>query len=94
VESGYLKGLAASRLGNAGLKLGAGRRRKSDRIDPSVGLILEMRIGDKLQRGDTLAVIHAANEEDAQNAEREILRAIELSSDPVETPPDIAGWVE
>ena len=60
VEDGYLKSLAARDLGIAGLKLGAGRLRKSDPIDPAVGLVLQRRVGDRVEKGDVLALIHAS----------------------------------
>jgi pyrimidine-nucleoside phosphorylase len=39
--------------------LGAGREKKSDKIDPAAGLWLKKRIGDKLEKGDPIAVIHS-----------------------------------
>lgn len=92
-ESGYLAGLAARQLGLAGLKLGAGRLRKSDPIDPSVGLIMKKRVGDKLEPGDELALVHAADEESAKAASLEVLRAVSLSAEPVAVEPEIAEWV-
>lgn len=93
-ESGYLKSLAARRLGIAGLKLGAGRLRKSDPIDPAVGLILQRRVGDRLEKGDILCEVHAADADSAAQAEREVLKAALLSPDPVDPPADISEWVE
>lgn len=93
-KAGFLKSLAAKKLGLAGLKLGAGRLRKSDPIDPSVGLVLKKRVGDRLQVGDTLAVIHAADETSAQNASLDVLEALSVSETPVSDPPEIAEWVE
>ena len=92
-EAGYLKGLAARQLGLAALKLGAGRLRKSDSIDPSVGLVLSKRIGDKLEKGDTLATIYAANPESAKAASIEVLRAVSTSEEPVSVQPEITEWV-
>ena len=93
LESGYLKGLKARQLGIAGLKLGAGRQRKTDTIDPSVGIVLQKRIGDLLEPGDCLAVVHAASEQAAQAAEAEVLNSLTTSSNPVEPEPAIREWV-
>lgn len=93
-SDGYLQTIAARQLGLAALGLGAGRLKQSDKIDPSVGIVLEKRIGDKVLAGQTLAVIHAASTEAAQTAEQRILEAIALSSGPVEAPAEIAAWVE
>ena len=94
VDGGYLKSLGARELGLAGLKLGAGRLRKSDSIDPSVGLVMKKRVGSKLEKGDVIALVHAANEDSAQQAALEVLGAISLSPEPVEVGPEITEWVE
>lgn len=93
-RAGYLKSLAARQLGIAGLKLGAGRLKKSDPIDPAVGLILQKQVGERLEVGEVLCEIHAASEESAQAAAREVLQAASFSPDPVHPDPEIAEWVE
>lgn len=93
-ESGYLKSLAARQLGIAGLKLGAGRLRKSDPIDPAVGLVLKKRVGDKVEVGEVLCDVHAANQESAEKAEAEVLKSVSLSRQAVAPPPDVSEWVE
>lgn len=93
-ESGFIKRLAAKQLGLAGLKLGAGRLRKSDPIDPAVGLVLQKRVGDKVQAGDVVCEIHASSSDSARAAESEVLMAVELSSEPVQAPAEVTEWVE
>lgn len=93
-EAGYLQGIAARQLGLAALGLGAGRLKKSDVIDPAVGIILQKRIGDKIASGDILAVVHAADEKAAKTAEEQILQAITTSTEAVSAPDEIAAWVE
>lgn len=92
--SGHLQAIAARQLGLAALGLGAGRLKKSDVIDPAVGIILHKRIGDSLSQGETLATVHAANEETAREAQRRILEAITVCDTPVSAPAEIAAWVE
>lgn len=93
-QSGHLQAIAARQLGLAALGLGAGRLKKSDVIDPSVGIIMHKRIGDKLEPGDVLAVVHAKHDDDASAAEKKILEALTISGEPVEAPAEIAAWVE
>lgn len=93
-QSGYLSAIAARQLGLAALGLGAGRLKKSDTIDPAVGIILHKRVGDQLTQGDLLAVVHAARESAAAEAERQILEAIAISAETVPRPAEIAAWVE
>lgn len=92
-ESGVLTGLAAKQLGLAGLKLGAGRLRKSDPIDPAVGIVLQRRVGDKLEKGDVVAQIHASSQESAAAAQEEILNSLSLGQEAVEVGPELAEWV-
>jgi pyrimidine-nucleoside phosphorylase len=93
-KRGFLKGLAARQLGLAGLKLGAGRLRKGDKIDPAVGLVMKRRVGERLEIGDVIATIHAANMESANEAAIEVLNAVATSDQEVQALPEIAEWVE
>lgn len=93
IESGYISALAAKELGMAGLKLGAGRLRKSDKIDPAVGIVLEKRVGDAISRGDTIATIHAASQQAALDAQAELLQAVNTSKERPHLNPEIAEWV-
>lgn len=93
-ETGYLKSLNARQLGLAALKLGAGRLRKSDPVDPAVGLVLKKRVGNLIQSGDVICEIHASDEASAAKAESEVLKAADLSPDPVQAHELITEWVE
>ncbi len=55
---GTVLAVDAEALGNAAMVLGAGRARIEDRIDPAAGLVIDRKIGDRVGRGDALAVIH------------------------------------
>lgn len=94
LSPGYLSSIAARQLGLAALGLGAGRLKQSDRIDPAVGIILHKRVGDPLSEGDLLAVVHAATDEAAREAEQRIRQAIRSSQEPVAPLEEIAAWVE
>src|SRR5699024_281622 len=71
-SSGYVEEIAAEELGVASAMLGAGRQTKDDVIDLAVGLMLEKKVGDHVDKGETLAVIHS-NREDVADVERKIL---------------------
>lgn len=92
-EGGYLQSLAARKLGLAGLKLGAGRLRKSDPIDPAVGIILRKRVGDPIEPGHVIAQVHAADQDAALSAEVDILESMSLSEQPVTVGPELSEWV-
>jgi pyrimidine-nucleoside phosphorylase len=56
-ESGYVARCDAQDIGVAGVRLGAGRERKEDDVDHGVGITIVSKIGDKVDRGDVLAVV-------------------------------------
>ncbi|MCF7924092.1 MAG: pyrimidine-nucleoside phosphorylase [Candidatus Izimaplasma sp.] len=57
-ESGYIKTIKALNIGLASMKIGGGRETKDDTIDPSVGVVLNKKIGDKVKKGDVLAKVY------------------------------------
>jgi pyrimidine-nucleoside phosphorylase len=59
--SGYVTDIDPMALAQAALRLGAGRLRVDDRIEPQVGLTLSVQLGAKVTKGDVLAVIHTEN---------------------------------
>jgi pyrimidine-nucleoside phosphorylase len=77
-HAGTVGSLGAVRVGNAALRLGAGRRTKDDEIDHSVGIVLRKKRGDEVAAGDTVAEIHARDEAAADAAIEEVLAAYEL----------------
>lgn len=62
-QTGYVASLKAGTVGEISGMLGAGRVRKEDDIDPTVGITLCKKIGDFVTQGETLAYIHANQEE-------------------------------
>ncbi|HHY83754.1 MAG TPA: pyrimidine-nucleoside phosphorylase [Clostridiales bacterium] len=57
-KDGYVSSIDTREIGICSLLTGAGRSRKEDEIDPAAGLVMQKRVGDKVQKGDTLAVLH------------------------------------
>ena len=83
-ETGYVRALRALPVGIAALELGAGRTRKDDAIDHAVGVVCLRKRGDKIERGEALAEIHARTDDAANAAADRVLAAYELG----ESPPD------
>ena len=71
-KAGFVQRMATTAIGDAALHLGAGRTRKDDTIDHSVGVICLAKRGDHVEAGETLAEIHAHDEESAARALEEI----------------------
>ncbi len=93
-EEGYVSELIARYVGDAAHRLGAGRERKEDKIDLSVGIILEKKVGDKVKKGDVLAWIHANDEEKLKTAEELLSKAYRIEEREVEKPRLILGIVK
>lgn len=56
--SGYIESIQAEEIGIAAMLLGAGRETKDSVIDLAAGLVLRKKIGDPVEAGDVLAVLH------------------------------------
>jgi thymidine phosphorylase len=68
-HDGYIAVLPARAVGELSGALGAGRARKGDAVDPAVGLELLVELGDPVEVGTPLAVVHARDEAGADEAE-------------------------
>jgi pyrimidine-nucleoside phosphorylase len=84
---GYVTATDAYEIGVAAVELGAGRRRLEDDVDPAVGFELLARRGDRIERGQAVAVIHARSEESAASAARRLGNAYGFGDAPPEDPP-------
>lgn len=93
-KSGYIEHVDTESYGMASLALGAGRAKKEDPIDYSAGITLEKKTGDFVKEGDVIAVLHTNKPESVKEAEERILKATEISSEPVEKKPIILGRIE
>ena len=84
--SGYLSHIACEKVGLISMHLGGGRATKESSIDLSVGLVLHKKVGDRVEKGESLGTIHASAMEKAQEA-AELLRACcTFSDEPVQRP--------
>ncbi len=77
-QSGYVEKLDARSIGEASVKLGAGRIKKEDGIDFAVGFYINKKIGDKVEAGDILAYVHANEEEKGKIAIEEVKKAYNI----------------
>ena len=86
---GYVTRIAAYPVGVAAVELGAGRERLDDGVDPAVGLEVLARVGDAVEEGEPIAVIHARSEESAASAGARLAEACRVSPRPPEDPPPL-----
>ena len=80
--SGYVQRMDTVGLGSAAQAMGAGRRVKTDVIDPAVGFVMCRRIGDRVEAGEALATVHARDEATAQAASEAIVRCVAIGAEP------------
>ena len=60
-RSGFIHEINAEEVGLTAMSVGAGRETKEDQIDLAVGIVLNKKQGDQVEKGDTLATIHLNN---------------------------------
>ena len=86
-DMGHITGYDGEALGLCVVALGGGRQVEGDVIDPSVGLSDLLPLGTKVTKGQPIARIHAAREDAAARAERELRSAVTVGQGAVEVPP-------
>jgi thymidine phosphorylase len=88
--TGYLTTVNVRGVGHAIIELGGGRHRVGERLNMSVGLSEIASIGTMLDNDTPLAVVHAASEADAEQAEALLLEACTTGPDAPEIAPVIS----
>ncbi|MCL5034373.1 MAG: thymidine phosphorylase [Bacteroidetes bacterium] len=78
-ESGYVDSMDTFKIGMAAVKLGAGREKIEDKIDPVVGITFLKKVGDRVNAGDVIAIVQANDEERAKSAKADIKNAYSFS---------------
>lgn len=82
-QTGYLSQVNARIIGDAAVELGAGRAKKGDPIDHAVGYEILHKVGDHVQQGQPLFVVHANSQPALQAAVQAGLLAHNFSATPV-----------
>jgi len=87
--SGWVEAIDALEVGYASVELGAGRLRKDDPIDHAAGMVIGLQVGDRVEAGRPLAVLHAASRELTDRASERLLEAWRIVGHAVTRPPHI-----
>lgn len=85
-QSGYIEKIDAKEVGKIACNLGAGRIKKEDVIDKSVGIVLNKKVGDKVECDEVFAYIHANDKEKLDNAKRELQKIFVINRNKVTKP--------
>lgn len=86
-QRGVVTAVDTRALGVAVIGLGGGRRRAADGIDHAVGLDAVAGLGDRVDAGQPIAVVHARDEAGAEQAAAEVRRAVTIADAVVMTGP-------
>ncbi|MEM1127317.1 MAG: thymidine phosphorylase [Bacteroidota bacterium] len=79
---GHVADLDALALGWAAVDLGAGRRTKEDRVDPTAGITLCKKPGDSVQPGEVLALLHGRRAAEHEPLRHAVLQAFRFAEEP------------
>ncbi|TCU38744.1 thymidine phosphorylase [Rhizobium azibense] len=92
-ESGWLSACDAREIGLAVIDLGGGRRRPEDKIDHRVGFSALLPLGTRVDKGDRLAIVHAASEAAAQKAAASIASSYRIDGKTPSLPPVVSNRI-
>ena len=86
-KSGFVTQMDCYSIGVASVILGGGRMKKEDSVDPSVGIIMHHKLGDRVSEGEPLCTIHYNSETQAVEAGALLQKSIEIGeSEPAKNP--------
>ena len=79
--AGYVQRIDAEGVGLVSMHLGGGRETAESGIDLAVGLVLHKKRGDAVERGESLATIHARDKKSAESAAELLRRAYAIGAE-------------
>ena len=79
-RAGYVSVIDAEDIGVASNMIGAGRDKKEDAIDPAVGIILEVKVGEKVDAGSVLCRLYYTKEDKVEEAADMVEDAFRISA--------------
>ena len=79
-RGGYVSSIDAEDIGAASNMIGAGRDKKEDSIDPAVGIILEVKAGEKVDAGSVLCRLYYTREDRVEEAAEMVEDAFRISA--------------
>lgn len=92
-RDGYISHMDAEGIGMAVVSLGGGRAKKDDKIDHSAGIILNLKTGDAVKKGDTICTLYSNKEDTLAAAKERVEAALEFSCEQPALSPQILSVV-
>ncbi len=93
-QAGSLQSIDGVAIGFAVVEMGGGRKVETDQVDPSVGLSDFLSLGQRVETGQPICVIHAANEASADRAEAVLRASVVVGEGGAEPQPLVLEKVE
>jgi pyrimidine-nucleoside phosphorylase len=93
-QKGTIAEVHARTVGETAVFLGAGRAKKGDPIDPAVGISVLVKVGDPVEKGSPLFVIHARDESVLVEARHRLVGGVGISEEKVGALPLFYGLVQ
>ncbi len=79
-KTGYLEKVDNYQIGMSALELGAGRMTKKDKIDPGAGIFFKPKIGNRVTKGEEIAILFTNKKEKIDEIKKTVLNAMQFSS--------------
>jgi pyrimidine-nucleoside phosphorylase len=82
-RSGYITSVDTTEIGHAIAAIGGGRVRIEDTIDPTVGFMSELKLGDQVKSGETIGIVYCRDDAAAREAAGRIQAAYHVTDQPL-----------
>lgn len=83
-KSGYVEKINTEEIGKISCYLGAGRVKKEDKIDNAVGIILNKKVGDFVNKNEIIGYVHANDKEKAELGVKDVIKTYIISDNKIE----------
>lgn len=93
-RAGFIQSVNADRIGRAALLLGAGRAQVSDKVDPAAGIAALKKIGDRVEDGEPMAVLHTNRRDRLEEARELSADAFRIAAAKTLPPPLITSEIQ
>ena len=80
-EEGYVYEIDAKKIGNLVCELGAGRIKKEDKIDKTVGIVFEKKVGDYVDKNEVLGYLHVNKSEQLETAKEKLKEILKIKKE-------------
>jgi len=92
-KNGFVHSVNALKIGLLARELGAGRKKITDSVDYKAGIILNKKVGDPVEKGESLVEVHYSLKISSDYVEKRIFEAIEISEETIPAPQLILKYV-